>query len=135
VRSLAVHVAMLLEMAADGFADRAAIGPVAGGMTFPDLAVGARRVGAFLGNRDGERVVLVDLNSEAVPLTLFGAAIAGKPYVPLNYRLADDQLRAIVTRTAPALIVAGEGVAERLGAIDGIEIASRKEVLDVASDE
>ena len=126
---------MLLEMAADGLGERTALGSRDGGMTFANLAVGARRLGAYFAARNGERVALVDLNSEAVPLTLFGAAIAGKPYVPINYRLADDQLRAIVTRTAPALIVAGEGVAERLGAIDGIEIVSRKEVLDVASDE
>src|SRR5438128_2616595 len=81
-----------------------------------------------------QAIPFVDLNSEAVPLTLFGAAIAGKPYVPINYRLADDQLRAIVRRTAPAVVVAGEGVAERLGTIEGIEIVTRKEVLDVAAD-
>ena len=36
---------------------------------------------------------MVDLNSEAVPLTLYGAALAGKPFVPMNYRLTDEQLR------------------------------------------
>ena len=126
---------MLLEMAADGFGERTAIGSRDSGTTFAALAVGARRLGAFFEQRSGERIALVDLNSEAVPLTLFGAAIAGKPYVPINYRLADDQLRAIVSRTAPAVVVAGEGVADRLGAIDGVEIVTRKEVLDVASDE
>ena len=126
---------MLLEMAADGLGERTAIGSRESGTTFASLAAGARRLGAYFANHGGERVALVDLNSEAVPLTLFGAAIAGKPYVPINYRLTDDQLRAIVTRTAPALVIAGEGVAERLGSIDGIEVVSRKEVLDVASDE
>ena len=86
---------MLLEMAADGLGERTALGSRDGGMTFANLAVGARRLGAYFAARNGERVALVDLNSEAVPLTLFGAAIAGKPYVPINYRLADDQLRAI----------------------------------------
>ena len=125
---------MLLEMAADGLGERTAIGSHGAGMTFADVASGARRLGAYFGARSGERVALVDLNSEAVPLTLFGAAIAGKPYVPINYRLADEQLRAIVTRTAPAIVVAGDGVAERLGPIDGIEVVTRKEVLDVADD-
>ena len=55
--------------------------------------------------------MLVDLNSEAVPLALFGAALAGKPFVPVNYRLADDQLQAILERTAPATVIVGEGVA------------------------
>jgi acyl-CoA synthetase (AMP-forming)/AMP-acid ligase II len=126
---------MLLEMAADGLGDRTAIGSRDAGMSFADVAAGARRLGAYFAARNGERVALVDLNSEAVPLTLFGAAIAGKPYVPINYRLADDQLRAIVSRTAPAIVIAGEGVAERLGSIDGIEVVSRKEVLDVADDD
>ena len=125
---------MLLEMAADGLGERTAIGSRGAGMTFADVAAGARRLGAYFANRSGDRVALVDLNSEAVPLTLFGAAIAGKPYVPINYRLGDDQLRAIVTRTAPAIVVAGDGVAERLGSIDGIEVVTRKEVLDVADD-
>jgi fatty-acyl-CoA synthase len=125
---------MLLEMAADGLGERTAVGSRDSGIPFADLASGARRVGAYFAARNGERIALVDLNSEAVPLTLFGAAIAGKPYVPINYRLADDQLRAIVRRTAPAVVVAGEGVAERLGTIDGIEIVTRKEVLDVAAD-
>ena len=45
--------------------------------------------------------------SPAVPIALYGAAIAGKPFVPINYRLADEQVRAIVARTAPATIVVG----------------------------
>ena len=135
IPSAAVHAAMLLEMAADGFGERTAIGSRDAGTSFTALASGARRLGAYFAQRSGERVALVDLNSEAVPLTLFGAAIAGKPYVPINYRLTDEQLRTIVARTAPALVIAGEGVADRLGAIDGIEVVTRKEVLDVASDE
>ena len=43
-----------------------------------------------------ERVGLVDVNSEVVPLLLFGSGFAGVPFVPVNYRLADDQLRTIL---------------------------------------
>ncbi|WP_181784807.1 class I adenylate-forming enzyme family protein, partial [Pseudonocardia pini] len=72
--------------------------------------------------------------SDAVPLTLFGAALAGKPYVPLNYRLTDAQLGAIVRRMAPATLVVGEGVAERIGAVEGITLLETKELLRVAED-
>jgi fatty-acyl-CoA synthase len=130
-----VHLAMLLEMAADGLGDRILLGSSDGGLTASELAVQARRLGSQLAQRSGERIGLVDLNSEAVPLLLFGCALAGKPFVPINYRLTDDQLRAIVSRTAPATIVVGEGIAERLGTIEGIELITRKELLAMAQDD
>jgi acyl-CoA synthetase (AMP-forming)/AMP-acid ligase II len=100
-----------------------------------ELAERANRCGALFAARPGERVALVDLNTEAVPIVLFGAAVAGKPFVPINYRLGDEQLRAIVARTAPATVVVGDGVAERIGDIEGIELLTRKEVLAMAGDE
>jgi len=130
-----VHLGMLLQMAADGMADRTAIGPLDGGLTMADLATHAQRVGAALADKPGERVVLVDLNSEAVPLALFGSALAGKPFVPVNYRLTDEQLRAILERTAPATVVVGEGIAERIGTIEGLEVMTRDELLAIAADE
>jgi fatty-acyl-CoA synthase len=126
---------MFVEMAADGLADRAAIGSSANGWTFGELATRAKRAGTWLAEAPGERVVLVDVNSAAVPLCLYGAALAGKPFVPLNYRLADDQLRAIVARTAPATLIAGEGVRERLGAMEGIEFRSRADLLAASEDD
>jgi acyl-CoA synthetase (AMP-forming)/AMP-acid ligase II len=129
-----VHLGMLLQMAADGMADRVAIGSRADGTTMAEVATRAQRVGAALAGRPGDRVVLVDLNSEAVPLALFGAALAGKPFVPVNYRLADDQLGAILRRTAPATVIVGEGVVDRIGAIDGLEVMSREELLAIAAE-
>src|SRR4051812_2417799 len=121
-------------MAADGMGDRVALGPRTGGVTMAELAARAKRAGAALAARPGERVALVDLNSDAVPIALFGAALAGKPFVPINYRLTDEQLRDLVRRTAPATVIVGEGVADRLGAIDGIDLLTRKELLDIAGD-
>ena len=60
----------------------------------------------------------VDVNSEAVPVGLFAAALAGIPYVPVNYRLADAQLAAILERAAPGLAVVESSVPGRLG--DGV---------------
>ena len=80
-------------------------------------------------------MALIDLNSEAVPLALFGAALAGKPFVPINYRLTDEQLRALVERTAPATVIVGEGIAERIGEVDGVELVDRKAFLDASADE
>ena len=125
-----MHLALLLQMAADGMPDRVLVGSAGEGFTAGDLATRASRVGGWLAAEPAERVALVDLNSEAVPLALYGAALAGKPYVPINYRLSDEQLRAIVRRTAPAIVVAGDGIAERVGPVDGIRFLSRADLVD-----
>ena len=39
---------------------------------------------------------MIDVNTPVVPLVLYGSALADKPFVPLNYRLKDEQLQAIV---------------------------------------
>ncbi len=129
-----MHVGMLLQMAADGMGERIALGPVADGTTMAELAARSRRAGTLLAELPGERVAMVDLNSEAVPIALFGATLAGKPFVPINYRLTDEQLRDLVERTAPATVIVGDGVAERLGTIPGIELIDRKEFLDRTAD-
>lgn len=130
-----MHVGMILEMAADSLGERIAYGSRRGGVTFADLGHRARRAGTVLAEMPGANVVLVDENSLAVPLALFGAALAGKPYAPVSYRLADDRLRRIVERAAPAVLIAGEGVAERLGPMDGVEVISRAELLARVDDE
>jgi len=129
-----VNLTLLLEMAAEAMPDRLALGSRVGGMTMGEVSVAARRVGAFLAEQGGDRIGMVDLNSPAVPLTLYGAALAGKPFVPMNYRLMDDQLQALVARTAPATVVVGDGMAERIGPLEGVRFLDRKELLEVASD-
>ena len=79
----------------------------------------------------GERVALVDLNSEAVPIALFGASLAGKPFVPINYRLTDEQLQDLVAPHRPRhRDRRATGVAERLGSIEGISLIDRDELLE-----
>jgi acyl-CoA synthetase (AMP-forming)/AMP-acid ligase II len=129
-----MHVGMILEMAADSLGDRVAIGPLDGGVTFAELGHRARRAGTLLAAAPGDHVVLVDENSLAVPIALFGAAIAGKPFVPVSYRLADEQLRAIVARTAPATVITGHGVAARLAGLEGIEVLERDAFLASVED-
>jgi len=125
---------MLLEMAADGFGDRVAFGPRAGGMTYADLLARARRAAGWLVERPVDHLGMVDLNSEAVPVALFAAAVAGKPFVPMNYRLADAQLQGIVARTAPAAVVIDPPVVDRLSPIDGVELVTRADFLAASAD-
>jgi fatty-acyl-CoA synthase len=109
-------------MAVEGFADRVAVGPRAGGVTYGELGAMARRAAALIHRRGVARAGMVDVNSALVPTLLYGSGLAGVPFVPINYRLDDERLRAIVARTAPSLLVVEEAVRERLGSVDGVEL-------------
>jgi fatty-acyl-CoA synthase len=124
-----MHLSMLLDMAADGFGDRIAVGSKEHGLTYAGLREQAQRAGAWAAARGVERVGLVDVNSEAVPILLYGSGLARLPFVPVNYRLADEQLRAILARTAPSVVIVDDPVVARVGAIDGVELVTRAEFL------
>ena len=124
-----MHLTTLLEMAAEGFGDRVAFGSRPGGLTYAGLMDSALRVDAWASAKGVERVGLVDVNSEAVPMLLYGSGFAGLPFVPLNYRLADEQLRDILARTAPSVVVVEDAVPARVGMIDGVELVTRAQFL------
>ncbi|MBW8764597.1 MAG: AMP-binding protein, partial [Microbacterium sp.] len=119
-----MNIRFLLEMAAEGMPDRVAVGSRTSGVTYSRLCEQAGRVGRLtresdLGEGPAERLALLDLNSPLLPAMLFGAAAAGVPFVPLNYRLADAPLRDLVARNAPALLVVDPPVVSRLGELPG----------------
>jgi len=121
-----MHLPLILELARDTMADRVAVDD----MSFAMLAQRAERAATIFANRSIDTypigtVVFCDTNSAAFPVALFGAALAGVPFTPVNYRLADDALRALVLRTAPSLVITGPGVAERLGELAGVEFVAR----------
>jgi acyl-CoA synthetase (AMP-forming)/AMP-acid ligase II len=117
---------MLLEMAADGAADRVLVGPKNGGLTAARLQECARTAAARFASGNAKHVALLDVNSEAVPIALFGAAMANLPFAPVNYRLADDVLGEIVDRLLPAAIVTGPDSMERIRDRDAITIIDRE---------
>ena len=122
---------MLLEMAADGFGDRVALGPSDGGLTYRDLYDSAGAASVRFRADGGSHVAMADLSSAALPVSLFGAAWAGLPFVPLNYRLADDELAALASRISPAIIIVDPDSPDRLTGIDGIGLLSRRSLMDL----
>jgi acyl-CoA synthetase (AMP-forming)/AMP-acid ligase II len=119
---------LLLTMAAEGYGSRVAFGAAPGGLTYEVLADRAGRVGAVVRETGAERVALLDENSDLLPTLLFGAAAAGVPFAPLNYRLADDRLRAVATRLAPALVVGPAASTERLADVPGLGTITPEEL-------
>jgi fatty-acyl-CoA synthase len=124
-----MNVAMLLEMAAEGMGDRVALGRMADGITYAELLDRAQRTATVVRQTGAERIGLLDQNSEVVPQLLFASAIAGVPFAPVNYRLADDRLSAVAARLAPALVVADAGAFGRIGDVAGLTVVRRDELL------
>ncbi|HET6963926.1 MAG TPA: AMP-binding protein [Acidimicrobiales bacterium] len=129
-----MNLAMLLEMVADGAGDRLVLGSLGGGLTGAGLLDAARRAAARFVESGASYVVLLDLNSEAVPVSLFGAALAGLPFVPVNYRLTDEQLGPILGRVTPGVVIAGEETAPRVPAGSGLTVVPREEILQPRAD-
>lgn len=59
-------------------------------------------------------VAYVGTNSLAFPIALFGAAAAGVPFAPLNYRLSVDQLDAMLRPLGEVVVVADPSVGTAL---------------------
>jgi acyl-CoA synthetase (AMP-forming)/AMP-acid ligase II len=100
-----MNISLVLQMAADAESDR--IGLVCQGRrwSYGDLWRTARGAATSIANSGCSHVALLDESSEAAAIALFGAAVAGIPYVPLNYRLADVDLAGLLQRIAPAYLI------------------------------
>ena len=109
-----MNIALLLEMAAEAAPDR--VGLVCDGKrwTYGDLLAAARGAFELIEESGCSHVALLDESSEAAVIALFGAALAGVAYCPLNYRLADPDLAALLERIAPALVIGDEERITRL---------------------
>lgn len=109
-----MNIALFLEMAAEAAPER--IGLVCDGRrwSYGELLAGARGAARSIVEAGCSHVALLDESSEAAIFALFGAALAGVPYCPLNYRLADADLGALLGRIAPALVIGDVARASRL---------------------
>jgi len=122
-----MNISLILQMAADAEPER--IGLVCDGRrwSYRSLLRAAQAVAHSIANSGVSHVALLDENSEAAAIALFGAAIAGVPYVPLNYRLADADLAALLRRIAPAYITGDVARIERLSPEGVHSVRSRSE--------
>jgi acyl-CoA synthetase (AMP-forming)/AMP-acid ligase II len=122
-----MNISLLLEMAAEAGADRIALVCDGKRWTYGDLLAAARGAFELIQESGAEYVALLDESSEAAVIALFGAALAGIPYCPLNYRLPDEDLAALLGRIAPALVVGNEERVGRIAGDQGHKVYSREE--------
>jgi acyl-CoA synthetase (AMP-forming)/AMP-acid ligase II len=130
-----MHTTLLLEMAGEGLNTRVALGAMREGVTFSALLQRAREAGASIARTKAAAIVYIGLNSEAFPVALFAAGFAGRPFVPLNYRLPDADLRRVLARTAPSLAIVDEDLIPRIEGVEGVTVMARNAFLAVAAHE
>jgi len=106
-----MNIALLLEMAAGAAGDRDGLVCDGKRWTYAELWEAAQAACALIRDSGCEFVALLDESSEASVIAMFGAGLAGIPYCPLNYRLADADLGGLLDRISPALVI---GDAERV---------------------
>ena len=70
-------------------------------------------------------MALLDESSEAAAIALFGAAIAGVPYVPLNYRLADADLAALTAMPEAAAVIGAGPAKTSIRTTSGLQVDLR----------
>ncbi|MFI6247368.1 class I adenylate-forming enzyme family protein [Streptomyces sp. NPDC051016] len=101
-----MNISMLLDMAAEGFGDRVVVGRADDGLTAARLRELAAGGAGLIRAAEADAIVYLAVNGPALPAALFAAARAGVPLVPVNYRLGDAQLDALLANHPRALGIA-----------------------------
>ncbi len=97
-----MNIGMILEMAASA-GERPAVTEGGRSLSAADLLRLAQAAAARF--RSYPAVLYLAPSDLAYPVALFGAALAGVPFVPLNYRLGAEQVTALQARHPGALLL------------------------------
>lgn len=125
---------MLLEMVAGAFGGRLGVGTAQRGLTYAELADRSARGGATLGDRGAAGLAYVGTTDLAFPVALFAAAWAGVPFLPLNYRLSDEQLGALLRQHPGLLVVADDPGRIRAMDVQAVDVLTPGEWLAATDD-
>jgi acyl-CoA synthetase (AMP-forming)/AMP-acid ligase II len=101
-------IGLLLELAAAMAGDRTAVGRGTEALTFDQLEERATAAAGIIAAADVRSVAYLGQSGPAFHVALFASALAGVPITPLNYRLADAQLAALIDQLDTPLLIADE---------------------------
>src|SRR3546814_15832430 len=104
-----MSILMLLTMAVELDPDRVAVTSGDEQLTYGALLERSLATGELLRRDGADHMALPDLNTTAFPVALFGAAAAGVPLAPLNYRPSQARPTAEASRPPPAALFRGPG--------------------------
>jgi acyl-CoA synthetase (AMP-forming)/AMP-acid ligase II len=109
-----MNLLLLLDMVAAGRGDEVALQAGDDRLTAGELLSGAWAGAAVA--EGAAALAYVGTNGLAFPIGLFAAAAAGVPFVPLNYRLSDEQLHDLLVPLGDTVVVAEGTVGPALAA-------------------
>jgi len=127
-----MNIMMLLEMAASGMPDRIAFtayndrGDQSDQLSYQQLFQTAGTAAQSIRQSACTRTAVIDISSLALPIALFGSSWAGIPYVPINYRLTEEEIHALLMRVKPVYLVTETERAKKTSGQDGITAVERK---------
>lgn len=101
-----MNIVTLLDMVASVDPDRVILGDKDEGVTLGRLRDLADRAAGVLTDHPGRPVLFSGTASEAFPVALFGAAVAGRAFAPVSYRLAAGPYAELVADQLPATLLA-----------------------------
>jgi acyl-CoA synthetase (AMP-forming)/AMP-acid ligase II len=129
-----VDLELLLSMAVSLDPERIAVSDLNGGsLTTGRLDAAANGAASLLRGSGADNVAFCDTNNLSFPVSLFGAVKARMPFVPLNYRLADEQLSRIVSGQSLTAVASAEQ-AQRLRRLGVTQVFESSEFLKTAAD-
>jgi acyl-CoA synthetase (AMP-forming)/AMP-acid ligase II len=124
-----MNLMMLLEMASSDAGARVAVTHGDDRLTYQELFAAASAAGAEARRSGARYFAMLDDSSLAFPIALFGAAWAGTPFVPLNYRFTDDEVQALLGRVAPSILLCAAGREGALSKLEATRALSRPDFL------
>jgi acyl-CoA synthetase (AMP-forming)/AMP-acid ligase II len=129
-----MNIAMLLQMAAETCADRRGLTWHHEHYSYEALYHSARVAAETFAESGCAYVSVLDVSSPAVPVALMGAAMAGVPYVPLNYRLTSQELDALIDRITPVYLITDDRHLSAYGSRTSVTAVHRSDFLQRTRD-
>ena len=126
-----MNIMMLLEMAAEGFGDRVAFTDSASGssITYQELYDSSGSAAYRIAESGCNSLGILDVTSLAIPLGLFASAWSGLPFIPLNYRLTDPEIDALLARMPNPYLVTDAERATVFEQRSGLTVVTRDQFL------
>jgi acyl-CoA synthetase (AMP-forming)/AMP-acid ligase II len=100
-----MNLPIILDMVADGLPGRVLIGDAGRGLTGVGLRDRAAAGAGYVAASGASRLLYLAPNGPAFPVALFASALARVPFLPVNYRLGDEQLADVLSRQESPLVV------------------------------
>jgi acyl-CoA synthetase (AMP-forming)/AMP-acid ligase II len=104
-------IGLLLELGTAMAGDQIAVSRGAQAWTFAELDERVNAAAAMIRASPARSVAYLGLNGPAFHVALFASARAGRPITPLNYRLAADQIAALLAQLEDPIVIADEAYA------------------------